>query len=127
MLRRRAGEGEAQLPVQEHHAAPALLDDRPEALLALPQLALGAFPFGDVADEGGERRLEAAAGGGEGDLDRELLAVRAADHGPKGVHLTLGENAGAERPAERLAGGDAEGLLRLAVPLDDVHRAVDRD
>src|SRR5438067_49837 len=59
--RRRAGVAEVEIAVEQHHAAPAFLDQCAEALLALFQLELRALALGDVADERGEGLLRAAA------------------------------------------------------------------
>src|SRR5437588_679526 len=76
-----AGVGEGQALVEQHDAAPALLDDGAEALLAPLQLVLRAAALGDVADEGGEGLFGAAADGIDGDLDGKQLAAGAAAEG----------------------------------------------
>src|ERR1051326_5345926 len=67
-LGRGAGVGEGEAVVQQHDAAPALLDDGAEALLASLELLLRAAALGDVADERGEGLLARAPDRTDGDL-----------------------------------------------------------
>ena len=74
---RRSGERKLQIGIEERDAAPALFENRAEAALALFELLLCAFAFGDVADERGEQTLAAGADRLDRDLDRKRFAVRA--------------------------------------------------
>src|SRR5205814_3264229 len=49
--RRCTGVAEGEIVVEQHHTAPALLDQRAESLLAFFELALRPLALGDVADE----------------------------------------------------------------------------
>ena len=96
VMRRRAGEGEVRVRVEQHHAAPALLDDRAESFLALLERALRAGArdglAGDVragAEERqfvvGERALVVAVG----EEHAERTVLRADDHARAAAHAVV--------------------------------------
>src|SRR5947209_11612005 len=74
---RRAAVAEGEVRAQQRDAAPAFLDERAKPLLAIFELDLRAFAFGNIAQECGERLIVAASDAIDGDFDGELLAVRA--------------------------------------------------
>src|ERR1051326_2234247 len=129
-LGRGAGVGEGEAVVQQHDAAPALLDDGAEALLASLELLLRAAALGDVADERGEGLLAAAADRIDGDLDGDPLAA-----GARAVRFDAaplragggGHDVGRQRPSQHLARRHPEDRLGLRIPLDHVAVAVDGD
>src|SRR5205814_7616534 len=76
-LGRRADVGEREIGIEKRDAAPALLDQRAEPLLALLEIELGALAVGDVADERGVGLIVAAADRIDDDLDGKLVTVGA--------------------------------------------------
>jgi hypothetical protein len=94
VVRRRAGEGEPEVAVEQHHAAPALLDNGPEAPLALfelvPQLFLGARAGDGLADD-----VRRGAEEGELVLRERPLLVGVDDDDAEGPVLSADRHPGA--------------------------------
>src|SRR3954447_22904346 len=72
----RAAVTEGEIGVEQRYAAPALFDERAETLLAMFELGLRLLALRDVAQEGGERLIVAAADAVDRQLDGELLTIR---------------------------------------------------
>ncbi len=134
-LGRGAAVMEGQLAAQQGHAAPALLHQRTEALLAFLELRLRALALRDVAQKCREGLIGAASDRLDRQLDRELLAVRAprggfdAAPGPRVVADGVEElrDLRRQRMAQNVWRPKAERGLGLRIPLDDDAGAVDAE